>query len=136
MGNFDIKKKIAYKFSLEKIEDNRLKYKVMADKAAYDTISGKWTLSNYVERFIIPEESLNRGKTKDTTLVLKPRDLYNIKEEFEEMMHKRKCSSENLLKIVDWYKKENSPSTKMTLLRNMIPTLDIRNDKEEKMFYQ
>jgi lipopolysaccharide export system permease protein len=38
-----------------------------------------------VERFILPEESLNRGKTKDTTLMLKPRDLYNIKEEFEEM---------------------------------------------------
>jgi lipopolysaccharide export system permease protein len=85
VGNFDIKKKIAYKFSLEKIEDNRLKYKVLADKASYDTINGKWTLTNYVERFILPEESLNRGKTKDTTLMLKPRDLYNIKEEFEEM---------------------------------------------------
>ncbi|MBR5603004.1 MAG: LptF/LptG family permease [Bacteroidales bacterium] len=85
VGNFDIKKKIAYKFSLEKIEDNKLTYKVIADKATFDTINGKWQLSNYVERFISPEESLNRGKTKDTTLVLKPRDLYNIKEEFEEM---------------------------------------------------
>lgn len=85
VGNFDIKKKIAYKFSLEKIENNRLKYKVLADKASYDTINGKWTLTNYVERFILPEECLNRGKTKDTTLMLKPRDLYNIKEEFEEM---------------------------------------------------
>ena len=85
VGNFDIKKKIAYKFSLEKIEENRLKYKVLADKASYDTINGKWTLTNYVERFILPEESMNRGKSKDTTLMLKPRDLYNIKEEFEEM---------------------------------------------------
>ena len=57
----------------------------MADKASYDTINGKWTLTNYVERFILPEESMNRGKSKDTTLMLKPRDLYNIKEEFEEM---------------------------------------------------
>lgn len=85
VGNFDIKKKTAYKFSLEKIEDNMLKYKVLADKASYDTLSGKWTLNNYVERYLYPEESMIRGKSKDTTLVLKPRDLYNIKEEFEEM---------------------------------------------------
>ena len=85
VGNFDIKKKIAYKFAMEKIEDNVLTYKIIADKATYDTINGKWNISNYVERYLYPEETMNRGKSKDTTLILKPRDLYNIKEEFEEM---------------------------------------------------
>ena len=85
VGNFDIKKKIAYKFAMEKIEDNVMTYKIIADKATYDTINGKWNISNYVERYLYPEETMNRGKSKDTTLILKPRDLYNIKEEFEEM---------------------------------------------------
>ena len=41
VGNFDIKKKIAYKFAMEKIEDNVMTYKIIADKATYDTINGK-----------------------------------------------------------------------------------------------
>ena len=85
VGNFDIKRKIAYKFTVEKFEDNQMTYKLIADKASYDTITGKWKLENYVERRLEKEETMTRAKTKDTTLMLKPRDLYNIKEEFEEM---------------------------------------------------
>ena len=48
-------------------------------------VNGKWKLDNYVERSIGEMETMTRGKSKDTTLMLKPRDLYNIKEEFEEM---------------------------------------------------
>lgn len=85
VGNFDIKRKVAYKFALEKFEGNEMTYKIIADKASYDTITGKWKLDNYVERRLEKNEILTRAKTKDTTLLLKPRDLYNIKEEFEEM---------------------------------------------------
>lgn len=85
VGNFDIKRKIAYKFTVEKFEDNQMTYKLIADKASYDTITGKWKLENYVERCLEKEETMTRAKAKDTTLMLKPRDLYNIKEEFEEM---------------------------------------------------
>lgn len=85
VGNFDIKRKIAYKFTVEKFEDNQMTYKLIADKASYDTLTGKWKLENYVERHLEKEETMTRAKTKDTTLMLKPRDLYNIKEEFEEM---------------------------------------------------
>jgi lipopolysaccharide export system permease protein len=85
VGNFDIKRKIAYKFTVEKFEDNQMTYKLIADKASYDTLTGKWKLENYVERRLEKEETMTRAKTKDTTLMLKPRDLYNIKEEFEEM---------------------------------------------------
>ena len=85
VGNFDIKRKIAYKFTVEKFEDNEMTYKLLADKASFDTLTGKWKLDNYVERRLEKEEYLERGKSKDTTLLLKPRDLYNIKEEFEEM---------------------------------------------------
>jgi lipopolysaccharide export system permease protein len=85
VGNFDIKRKIAYKFTVEKFEDNQMTYKLIADKASYDTLTGKWKLENYVERRLEKDETMTRAKTKDTTLMLKPRDLYNIKEEFEEM---------------------------------------------------
>lgn len=85
VGNFDIKKKIAYKFSVEKFENNEMTYKLIADKASFDTINGSWKLTNYVERSLYPQETMNRGKTMDTIMKLQPRDLYNIKEEFEEM---------------------------------------------------
>lgn len=85
VGNFDIKKKIAYKFSVEKFENNEMTYKIIADKASFDTINGFWKLTNYVERSFYPQESMNKGKTMDTIMKLQPRDLYNIKEEFEEM---------------------------------------------------
>ena len=85
VGNFDIKRKIAYKFTVEKFEDNKMTYKLIADKASYDTINGKWKLENYVERNLERRETMTKAKSKDTTLMLKPRDLYNIKEEFEEM---------------------------------------------------
>ncbi len=85
VGNFDIKRKVAYKFALEKFDGNEMTYKLMADKASYDTVTGRWKLDNYVERHLEKNETITRAKTKDTTLVLKPRDLYNIKEEFEEM---------------------------------------------------
>lgn len=85
VGNFDIKKKIAYKFSVEKFENNKMTYKLIADKASFDTINGSWKLTNYVERSLYPHETMNRGNTMDTTMKLLPRDLYNIKEEFEEM---------------------------------------------------
>ena len=85
VGNFDIKKKIAYKFTVEKFEGNEMKYKLIADKASYDTLSGNWEVNNYIERYIGTYESMDRGKSKVLTLMLQPRDLYNVKEEFEEM---------------------------------------------------
>lgn len=85
VGNFDIKKKTAYRFSIEEFENNEMIYKLIADRAVYDTVGGKWKIVNYAERFIGEDEHLLKGKSKDTTLVLQPRDLYNIKEEFEEM---------------------------------------------------
>lgn len=85
VGNFDLKKKVAYKFSMEKFEDNEMKYKLIADRASYDTINGIWKIDNYIERYMNPVESMVKGKSKDTIIKLRPRDLYDIKEEFEEM---------------------------------------------------
>lgn len=85
VGNFDLKKKTAYRFSIEEFENNEMKYKLVADRAVLDTVTGKWKIVNYAERFLDDEEYIIKGGTKDTTLMLKARDLYDVKEEFEEM---------------------------------------------------
>lgn len=87
MSNYDIKRGTGYRFSLEKfIGKNTLVYKIDSEKIVYDTIDGGWTLQNYTERFIDGlDERIVKGEQKDTVLLLKPTDLYNVKESFEEM---------------------------------------------------
>jgi len=84
---FKVKTGTARKFSLEKVDSlGQLIYKLNTDKAVFDTISNKWTLINYYERYIDGlNEKLIIGKTKDTTLALNPKDLIVIKEDYEEM---------------------------------------------------
>lgn len=77
----------AQKFSLERVDSlGRLTYKLNTDKAIYDTITNKWRLENYYERYIDGiNEQLVFGKEKDTTLAISPKDLIVIKEDYEEM---------------------------------------------------
>jgi lipopolysaccharide export system permease protein len=74
--SFSSANRIGYKFSLEKWnENNQLEYKLLADRARYDSINNRWTIENYYERFINENgELLNKGRSKDTTLALKPSD--------------------------------------------------------------
>jgi len=76
-----------YKFSIEKFDDQLLVYKLMADKIKLDTVSGEWTLLDYFIRTLdtAGNQHLVKGKELDTTLTLKPTDLYKVKEVFEEM---------------------------------------------------
>jgi len=85
VSNYDVKRRTGYKFSIEKFVDHTMEYKLTSDKISYDTVNDKWQITNYVEHFLVPEEYLVRGKSKDTTINLKPKDLYNVKEDFEEM---------------------------------------------------
>lgn len=67
---------IGYKFSIERwSEDGELEYKLMADRARYDSLNGQWKIENYYERLYSDQgEVLRRGRSKDTTLTLKPSD--------------------------------------------------------------
>lgn len=87
MENFNRISGTAQKFSLEQMDSlGRLTYKLNTDKAIYDTVSQKWKLINYYERYINGlNEQLITGKTKDTTLSISPKDLIVIKEDYEEM---------------------------------------------------
>src|SRR5690554_934468 len=67
---------VGYKFSLEKWnDDGTLSSKLLADRARYDTLSGKWTIENfYVRHFTDSIETISQGTKIDTLLALKPSD--------------------------------------------------------------
>jgi lipopolysaccharide export system permease protein len=83
---YNSKLQTGYKFSLEKFDEQKLTYKLMADRILLDTTNGKWKLKNYFIRTLDSNgQKLIKGAEMDTSFSLKPEDLYKIKEKFEEM---------------------------------------------------
>jgi len=61
--------RIAFKFSMEKWKEGKLTYKLICDRAVYDSVNSRWTLHNYYERYLGQEkDKINKGFLKDTTL--------------------------------------------------------------------
>lgn len=85
--SYNIFKQYGYKFSWEKYEGNELKYKVLSDVIYHDTVAdNSWRIDPYAIRIIDgEEEQLRQGRNLDTILNLYPKDLYKMKEDFEEM---------------------------------------------------
>jgi lipopolysaccharide export system permease protein len=84
--SYNSKKNIGYKFSLEKFDGQKLIFKLNADRITMDTADNSWILKNYfIRTFDSTGQSLVKGAELDTTFSLKPKDLYKVKEEFEEM---------------------------------------------------
>jgi lipopolysaccharide export system permease protein len=63
---------VGYKFSLEKIKDNRIYYKINAEQMRWDTIKNTWVLEYFNIRNILPnnKETLETGSKKDYNLKL------------------------------------------------------------------
>ena len=60
--------RVAYKFSMEEWKDGKLVYKLMTDRAIYDTATTQWRLYNFYERtYDGLDEKVVRGTHKDTT---------------------------------------------------------------------
>lgn len=75
--NFDARQKSGFRFSLEHFDDTGMTEKLTADQLKWDSITGMWTISNWVRREIGPErEIITRGPTLDTLLNLTPADFY------------------------------------------------------------
>jgi lipopolysaccharide export system permease protein len=88
------------KFSLERFNNQRLEYKVIAEKIKYDTSAQTWLLNNYYERTFdsLRRSNLAKGEEMELTGInLNPLDLYKIKERFEEM---------NLFELNDYIERE------------------------------
>ena len=67
---------VGYKFSIEQWgDDGKLSSKLLADRARFDSISGKWVIENYyIRHFSDSIETITRGTKIDTLLALKPSD--------------------------------------------------------------
>ena len=68
----------AYRFTLEKIEDDRLVSKISAETAVYDTAKGSWRLKKYFIREYNDDltDRIRSGKQIDTVIPLSVKDFY------------------------------------------------------------
>lgn len=74
------------RFTLEKIDDGRLTYKMMADNITYDSIADTWSIRNYNVRTIDGlQERLTFGARLDTVLPFSPTDFIQDLKEMEMM---------------------------------------------------
>lgn len=115
-----------YKFSLERFEDNKLAYKMIGDMIKWDSLNQQWRIQNYYIREIEGEqEKVTMGQVFDTTLNLRPTDLYIQKERFEEMnlwelnayiqKEKMKGSEEVVFYEVEKFSRFSSPFATLVL---------------------
>ena len=66
---------VGYQFSMDKIEDGKLSYKLMSDFARWDAGTQKWAIENYQIRTVNGlKETLVKGWRLDTVLNIKPED--------------------------------------------------------------
>jgi lipopolysaccharide export system permease protein len=74
------------RFTLERIEDGGLTYKLMADNISYDSIANTWSIRNYNVRTIDGlSERLEFGARLDTVLPFTPNDFIQDLKEMEVM---------------------------------------------------
>ena len=82
--------KTAYRFTLERIENNKLVSKISAESAVYDTTSGKWRLKKYFIRDYNEDltDKIRSGNQIDTTLALSVKDFYLTENTVETLTYK------------------------------------------------
>ncbi|MBQ6074166.1 MAG: LptF/LptG family permease [Bacteroidales bacterium] len=70
----------AYRFTLERMENNRIVTKLSAESAAWDSTMGGWKLKNYFVRdFYGESEVVSTGRAADTVISLTIDDFYRRK---------------------------------------------------------
>jgi len=79
MEYYNNRNKTGYKFTMEKIADNKLLSKLRSDKVAWDTTAQKWHIAEYtVHEFIgEKEEKMWTGTEMDTSLNITPKYFEN-----------------------------------------------------------
>jgi len=75
MESYNNRYDIGQKFSLEKFENGKLKYKLFADYIKWDTTINKWKINQYyIREFDSIHETLHKGGILDTALAMFPAD--------------------------------------------------------------
>ncbi|MBK7853513.1 MAG: LptF/LptG family permease [Bacteroidetes bacterium] len=73
--SYDNKTNNGYLFSLEKFENQKLVYKMLADRISWDSTQQKWSIETYTIRHINGmQERLESGARLDTALNFNPRE--------------------------------------------------------------
>ena len=86
LEGFDVSYNTGYRFSIEKINENGLYYKLTADQIVYDSTANKWQLKNYNIRKINGiNETFEKGEQKDTVMNVLPSDFTKEKKAVETM---------------------------------------------------
>ena len=102
----------AYRFTLEKIEDNKLVSKISAESAVYDTTSCKWKLKKYFIRDYNEDltDKIRSGRELDTTLALNLSDFYMTEKTVETLNYTE------LNKLIDTQKMRGDANVKYALI--------------------
>ena len=81
----------AYKFTLERIEDNKLVSKLSAETAFFNEKTGKWVLKKYFIRDYNADltDNIRSGKQLDTTLALTVNDFYMTEKTVETLNYQK-----------------------------------------------
>lgn len=74
--SFNAKERMGFRFGLEEWKDGVLTRKLNADRARYDSTTGRWKVHDYVLRILDPAgDRILQGNEMDTLIALKPSDL-------------------------------------------------------------
>ena len=102
----------AYRFTLEKIVDNKLVSKISAESAVYNEEKGVWTLKKYFIRDYNEDltDRIRSGKQLDTTLALSSKDFYLTEKTVE------KLNYHELNNLIDTQRMRGDANVKFALI--------------------
>ncbi len=88
LESFSTSSEQAYKFSMERYEDDKMISKLMSERAIWDKTKEKWIVRNYYIRDIdsLDNETLTIGESIDTTINLNPSE-FKRRDNFTEQMN-------------------------------------------------
>jgi lipopolysaccharide export system permease protein len=83
---YNISSQYGTRFTIEKFKENKLYYKLIAEKIYWKEETKSWQIKKFYERkFDNGIETFRQGDKLDTTFSLQPVDLYTLKEDYEIM---------------------------------------------------
>ena len=102
----------AYRFTLEKIEDNKLVSKISAETAVYDTTNHSWRLKKYFIREYNEDltDRIRSGKQLDTVIDLSVKDFYMTEKTVETLTYSE------LNDLIDTQKMRGDANVKFALI--------------------
>jgi len=82
---FEVSNNTGYRFSLEKFNGKTLASRLTAETITWDSIN-RWKITNYLQRdFNGMRESITKGASKDTTIMVHPEEFFITAEEAPQM---------------------------------------------------